>query len=249
MTKFLQKYKIHKFIKEYYSYIVTVMILVIYDFFMKIDYKLDNPGYDMQLWNTFEIPLFVFLYILLLTKIDIKNRHVKACLSVFTIAFLYTIIETFFSGMFSDLPSQNKLSEFLLESLLEMLDIILILLLVSSVSYINSNFLLTHIMEYKRGFLANIPKENIEDIFMIKANENYIEVYFKENTEMIQYRLKNAILEMPADLGLQVHRSYWVSKKFIVKLEKKNKKMIIYLKNGIQVPVGSSYQKYVENII
>lgn len=248
MTKFLHKYETHKLIKEYYSYIITVLILVIYDLFMKIDYKIDNSNYDMSLSTTLEIPLFVFCYLYLLKKTSLKNKYLKIFLTVFTISFLFTIIEMFFSNMFNPSVSENSFLDFILEGTYEMVDIILILLLVSAVSYINKNFLLTHVMDYKRGFLANIPNENTEDIFLIKASENYIEVYYKNNIKLIQYRLKNAILEMPADIGIQVHRSYWVNKKFIIKLEKENKKRFITLKNGMQIPVGSSYQKYVENI-
>ena len=247
MTKFLHKYETHKLIKQYYSYITTVLILIVYDLFMKIDHKIDDSNYDMNLSTTLEIPLFVFCYVYLLTKIDIKNKYVKSFLTIFTIAFLFTIIEMFFSSMFSPTITQNNFSEFMQEGLYEMVDIILILLLVNAVSYINSNFLLTHVTEYKRGFLSNIPNEYIEDIFMIKSSENYIEVHYKNQVKLIQYRLKNAILEMPADLGLQVHRSYWVNKKFITKLETANKKTFITLKNDVEVPVGASYKKYVES--
>jgi DNA-binding LytR/AlgR family response regulator len=58
--------------------------------------------------------------------------------------------------------------------------------------------------------------------------------------ELILYNLKDAIAEMPRNLGIQTHRSYWVSYDNIIRLSKDGRQGSVVMKNGDKVPVSRS---------
>jgi DNA-binding LytR/AlgR family response regulator len=113
--------------------------------------------------------------------------------------------------------------------------------MVALINFINKKFLLSHILEGDRGFLAKIPEHKRDSIFMIKSNENYIEVFFEDKIETINYRLKDAIKEMPANMGIQIHKSYWINKSYFKEISKKNNKNYITLTNSLEIPIGGTF--------
>ncbi|WP_395373248.1 LytTR family DNA-binding domain-containing protein [Marinicella sp. W31] len=81
----------------------------------------------------------------------------------------------------------------------------------------------------------------LDDIRVIKAELHYLEIISDDHRELILYNLKDAIAELPAELGMQCHRSYWVARKAISQFKKKGREGVLLLKNEIQVPVSRSH--------
>jgi DNA-binding LytR/AlgR family response regulator len=54
-------------------------------------------------------------------------------------------------------------------------------------------------------------------------------------------RLSDAVAAIGPDLGLQVHRSWWVAEDAICEFTKSNDRSHLKLRNGLLVPVGRTY--------
>ncbi|MBT8442748.1 MAG: LytTR family transcriptional regulator [Gammaproteobacteria bacterium] len=97
------------------------------------------------------------------------------------------------------------------------------------------------------GFAERIPARiGIDDILGIKAEQHYIRVFTPDREYMVLYRFSDAVRELDSSLGLQVHRSYWVSKNAIEIIRPSAKKFSIRLASGAIVPVSTPYHGVVK---
>ena len=97
------------------------------------------------------------------------------------------------------------------------------------------------------GFAERIPtKLKVEDILGIKAEQHYIRVFTPEREYMVLYRFSDAVRELDPALGMQVHRSYWVSKAAIELVRPSAKKFSLKLASGASIPVSTPYHGVVK---
>jgi len=62
------------------------------------------------------------------------------------------------------------------------------------------------------GFICRLPKLlQPDEMLAIKAEQHYIKVMTPGKNFMVLYRFSDAINELSSDIGLQVHRSYWIN--------------------------------------
>ena len=74
----------------------------------------------------------------------------------------------------------------------------------------------------------------------MKADLHYLEVITSNHRELVLYNLRDAITELPEELGLQCHRSYWVAHNAIETYKKKGREGVLLLKNNMHLPVSRS---------
>ena len=77
----------------------------------------------------------------------------------------------------------------------------------------------------------------------LQAQDHYVEITTARGQELILMRLADAIAELDGVDGMQVHRSWWVSKSAIDDVLRNGHKMDLRLRDGRIVPVGRSRQK------
>lgn len=88
-------------------------------------------------------------------------------------------------------------------------------------------------------FLVRVPSHIRDSILALEADEHYVNVYGKQGTCKVLYRFGDAVLELDSlNIGLRVHRSYWVASSAIVELEQREKRLFIKLSNDMCVPVS-----------
>ena len=87
-------------------------------------------------------------------------------------------------------------------------------------------------------FMALLPDENRGKLVMLKAELHYLQVVTDRGSTLVLYNLGDAITQLPADLGLSVHRSYWVARDAIERLEKRGRQGELILSDGQAVPVS-----------
>jgi DNA-binding LytR/AlgR family response regulator len=58
---------------------------------------------------------------------------------------------------------------------------------------------------------------------------------------LILMRMADALRELDAHAGLQVHRSWWVAREAVRAIRRDSGKTILELSNGQQVPVSRTY--------
>lgn len=94
-------------------------------------------------------------------------------------------------------------------------------------------------------FLQRTANMRLEDVLALQAEEHYVRVYSNGGAELIHYRFGNAVEEMPAELGLQVHRSWWVADSAVRSAKRGSRRWQLDLVTDDAVPVSDSYVKAV----
>lgn len=90
-------------------------------------------------------------------------------------------------------------------------------------------------------FFSRIKPEIGTDILMLKAEGHYTRVVTELGEDLVYYRFGDAMLQL-ADIGVQVHRSYWVSNSVLEDPETVHSAKDIRLKNGLTIPVGVTFR-------
>ena len=99
------------------------------------------------------------------------------------------------------------------------------------------------------GFMERVPVIlTLDEVLAIKAEQHYIRVYTPEREYMLLYRFSDAVHELGPDIGIQVHRSYWVNKKAIDCVKPRAKKFLIKLVTGTEIPVSIPYHAMVKDL-
>ncbi|MGZ0705055.1 LytTR family DNA-binding domain-containing protein [Pseudomonas sp. L5B5] len=90
---------------------------------------------------------------------------------------------------------------------------------------------------------------SLEDILAIKAEEHYVRVISREGAELVLYRFSQVLVDLAAEDGFRVHRSYWVRKGAIVSRRINGKGMDLLLSNGAVIPVSRRYHELLNQVI
>lgn len=93
-------------------------------------------------------------------------------------------------------------------------------------------------------FLQELRSRLSGELVSISSELHYLRVTTTDGEVMFLYNLRDAIEELPADTGVQIHRSHWVSRAHLRTVTKKNGIAEVTLANGKSLPV--SRRKYSE---
>jgi hypothetical protein len=88
------------------------------------------------------------------------------------------------------------------------------------------------------GFLEQVPAALGRDIVYLMAELHYLRVVTTEGKALILYNLRDAIDELPADTGIQTHRSYWAAFANIEKVLTRDGRTVLSMRDGSEVPVS-----------
>jgi len=90
-------------------------------------------------------------------------------------------------------------------------------------------------------FLERIPAKLGRELLCIATEDHYLRVTTPLGHDLILFRLADAIAELDPALGQQVHRSYWVARRAVAKVERDESRTWLVLSNGTKVPVSRSH--------
>jgi hypothetical protein len=91
-------------------------------------------------------------------------------------------------------------------------------------------------------FLQRLPhKYHAAQLHGMSAEDHYLRVYTDRGEALILHRFSDALREIGAADGLQVHRSWWVMRDGVERMERQNGKPQLVLKSGGCVPVSRTY--------
>jgi hypothetical protein len=97
-------------------------------------------------------------------------------------------------------------------------------------------------------FFNRLPKKLGRDIISLNAQDHYVEVRTTLGSELILMRMNDAIAELSDHEGLQIHRSWWVARKHVVKTLSRDGKKFLQLTNKTRVPVSRSFSKNIQSL-
>jgi hypothetical protein len=88
------------------------------------------------------------------------------------------------------------------------------------------------------ALLERVRPERRGVLLAIKAEGHYLQVYTDAGSDLILYRLSDALLELGGEDGAQVHRSWWVAARALAPQRHRDR---LVLTNGVEVPVSRSF--------
>lgn len=90
-------------------------------------------------------------------------------------------------------------------------------------------------------FFARVPDALGRDLLALEAQDHYLMVHTRLGSALISMRLGEAAQILPARLGFQAHRRWWVARKEVAGLRRDGQQTLIALNGGMTVPVGRTY--------
>ena len=90
-------------------------------------------------------------------------------------------------------------------------------------------------------FLSDNTNLTAAKVLALQAEEHYVRIYYPEGSELVHYRFRDAVDEMPDELGLRVHRSWWVADRAVQSAQRGSRRWQLTLENGVDVPVSDSF--------
>lgn len=93
------------------------------------------------------------------------------------------------------------------------------------------------------GLAERLPEKLGGNILALKAEDHYVRVYTDRGSDLVLYRLSDAITELAALDGVRVHRSYWVRKSSVRGVQRHGRGLLLTLSNDLEVPVSQTYKE------
>ncbi|HEY3886978.1 MAG TPA: LytTR family DNA-binding domain-containing protein [Caulobacteraceae bacterium] len=88
------------------------------------------------------------------------------------------------------------------------------------------------------GFLDRLPPRLGRDLLCLQMEDHYVRAHTASGSDLILTPLKDAIAELGATDGLQVHRSWWVARTAVAEPVTSGRNLALRLSNGLEVPVS-----------
>jgi hypothetical protein len=90
-------------------------------------------------------------------------------------------------------------------------------------------------------FLGRISPRLGTALLAIATEDHYLKVTTELGSELILFRLSDAVAELDPGSGQQVHRSYWVARRAVASVERDGHRTALILSNGDKIPVSRTY--------
>ena len=92
------------------------------------------------------------------------------------------------------------------------------------------------------ALLTRLPARLRAELLHLRMQDHYVEVHTAAGSEMLLLRFRDALHEVEGVDGLQVHRSHWVARNAVAKVERwRGGRVVLRLVNGSKVPVSRSF--------
>lgn len=90
------------------------------------------------------------------------------------------------------------------------------------------------------GFAKRLPQSLSGRIVALAAEDHYLRVFTETGDALIHHRFSDAVREL-AGLGVQTHRSWWVARDTVVKVEREGDRHVLVLTGGVRAPVSRTH--------
>jgi hypothetical protein len=86
--------------------------------------------------------------------------------------------------------------------------------------------------------LDRLPARLGREVVALGMEDHYVRVYTRRGDTLVLMRMADAIGELAAADGVQVHRSWWVARPSVVAVERRGRAGVIRLDTGLEVPAA-----------
>ena len=97
----------------------------------------------------------------------------------------------------------------------------------------------TIVENHIRGELLHLTHlSSYQTIICLSAELHYLDVHTANDHQLILFSLRDAVNEIPKDLGIQIHRSHWIAWRAVTAIKKKGRQGIAIMTNGLRLPIS-----------
>ena len=89
-----------------------------------------------------------------------------------------------------------------------------------------------------RHLVVGGEKVDLNTLMHIEAREHHVHLTFEHAKSLTRARLSDIVAQTNAEDGMQPHRSWWVARDPAIRVERKNGRMFLRLRDNTQVPVA-----------
>jgi hypothetical protein len=93
------------------------------------------------------------------------------------------------------------------------------------------------------GLLRRRPEGLGGCILYLQMEDHYLRVHTDEGEGLVLHRMRDAVDDLAAADGMQVHRSWWVARRAVVQIERDGRSRSVRTTDGRLVPIGRSFVK------
>ena len=97
-------------------------------------------------------------------------------------------------------------------------------------------------------FFQRLPSEVGTDVIYLKASGHHVEVFTSSGSAIILMRFTDAVAELGTQ-GIRIHRSYWAAHGHMTRLLRRDRRLLLGLTGGHELPVSRSLVAAVRNAI
>lgn len=91
----------------------------------------------------------------------------------------------------------------------------------------------------KVRFLERLPPKLMGAVlYAVEAEDHYLRLHTSKGSDLLLFRLADAIAELDGLEGAQTHRSWWVSRDAVKDVRRDGGRMTLVLSNGAEAPVS-----------
>jgi hypothetical protein len=95
-------------------------------------------------------------------------------------------------------------------------------------------------------FFRRIPPALGRDLLALEMEDHYLRIHTALGSDLVLMRLRDALAELGPERGRQVHRSWWVAEGAVASVDRTPNRLVLILRNGLQVPVSKTYRDSVK---
>ena len=82
------------------------------------------------------------------------------------------------------------------------------------------------------------------ELHYVEAEDHYVKLVFSDRVEHKRARFSD-VIDSLGDVGLRVHKSFWVNRRFVTGTRRSGRRLVLVLKDGVEIPVGRSNERKV----
>ncbi|WP_294174591.1 LytTR family DNA-binding domain-containing protein [uncultured Sphingomonas sp.] len=86
--------------------------------------------------------------------------------------------------------------------------------------------------------MNRLPPELRGPVLALQMEDHYVRVQTEAGSTLLLMRMRDAVAETEPMEGSQVHRSWWVSRAAVEKVERDGRRASLVLRNGLRVPIS-----------
>lgn len=112
----------------------------------------------------------------------------------------------------------------------------------TGISYLSNRAFQKKPIEDGSAFLSRIPAKIADgSLYSVSSEDHYLRIQTGRGSDLILMRLADAISELNGYDGMQVHRSWWVARQGVDRVERDQARIFLILRDGTKVPVSRTF--------